>query len=151
MSQTRRPGRRIRQIAAAVAILVILAASFFLAGPIISALHTVTGGNRAADAAAGVLLLIAPMAVVVGYAYLAHRRGWPQSWGWWLLVLYLPAFALEPFGRSGTNIALQQRVDSQLPGLLAGMLAGFLILVTLFVVPGLVVTRLRRRRQTRRE
>jgi hypothetical protein len=151
MSQTRRPGRRIRQIAAAVAILVILAASFFLAGPIISALRTVTAGNRAADAAAGVLLLIAPMTAVVGYAYLAYRRGWPQSWGWWLLVLYLPAFALEPFGRSGTNIALQQRVDTQLPGLLAGMLAGLLILVMLFVVPALVVTRLRRRRQTRRE
>lgn len=91
------------------------------------------------------------MAAVVGYAYLAHRRGWPQSWGWWLLVLYLPAFALELFGRSGTNVALQQRVDTQLPGLLAGMLAGLLILVTLFVVSGLIVSRLRRRRQTRRE
>ncbi len=148
MSQTRRPGRRIRQIAAAVAILVILAASFFLAGPIISALHKVTGGNQAADVAAGVLLLIVPMAAVIGYAYLAHRRGWPQSWGWWLLVLYLPAIALEPFSRSGTDVALQQRVDTQLPGLLAGMLAGVLILVALFVVPALI---LRRRRQTRRE
>jgi hypothetical protein len=151
MTQTRRPGRNIRQIAAAAAILAGLAASFFLTGSVISALHSVTGGNRAMDAAAGALLLIAPMAAIAGYAYLAHRRGWPESWGWWLLVLYLPAFALEPFGRSGTNIALQQRVDAQLPGLLAGMLAGLLILVTLFVVPGLIVSRLRRRRHMRRE
>jgi hypothetical protein len=79
MSRTRRSGRRVRQIAAAVTILVALAASFFLTGPMISGLHSVTRGNEAADVAVGILLLIAPMAAIVGYAYLAHRRRWPGS------------------------------------------------------------------------
>jgi len=147
MSHHLRLRRRATQIAAAVAILAALAASFFLTGPMVSVLHSVTGGNQAADVLAGVLLLIAPLAVIIGYAYLAPRRGWPASWGWWLLVLYLPAFALEPFGRSGTNTALQRRADTQLPGLLPGMLAGLLGLVALFVVPGLIVSRRRRRHQ----
>jgi hypothetical protein len=112
MSRDRRRGRRARQIVAAVAILAALAGSFFLSGPMASVLHRVTGGKRTADVVAGVMLLIVPMAAIIGYAYLAQRRGWAASWGWWLLVLYLPAFALEPFGRSGTNIALQRRVDS---------------------------------------
>lgn len=132
---------------AAVAILAALAGSFFLSGPMASVLHRVTGGKRTADVVAGVMLLIVPMAAIIGYAYLAQRRGWAASCGWWLLVLYLPAFALEPFGRSGTNIALQRRVDTQLPGLLAGMLAGLLGLIALFVGPGLVVSRRRRRHQ----
>lgn len=151
MSRTRRPGRRVSQIAAAVAILPVLAGSFFLTGPMISALHGLAGGSQAADVTAGFLLLIVPMAAVIGYAYLAHHRSWPESWGWWLLVLYLPAFALEPFGRSGINSALQHQVDTQLPGLLAGMLAGLFALVALFVVPGLVARRRRRRRQVNRE
>lgn len=140
-------GHRVRQIATWVAIFAALAMSFFLVGPIFSVVHSVTGGNLAADVAVGVLLVISPVAAIIGYAYLAHRRGWPQSWGWWLLVLYLPAFDLEPFSRFGTNTALQHRLDTQLPGFLAGMLTGFLLLVMLFVVPGLIVTRLRRRRR----
>ena len=150
MSFTRRPGRGLRQAAAAVAVLGALAASFFLASPMISALHEVTGGNQAADVTTGIVLVLVPMAAIVGYAYLAHRRRWPGSWGWWLLVLYLPAFSLEPFSRSGTNIALQRQVDTQLPGLLAGLLAGLLVLVALFVVPGLILSWLRRRRQAER-
>lgn len=140
-------GHRVRQIVTWVGILAALAVSFFLVGPIFSVVHSVTGGSMAADVAVGVLFVIAPMAAIIGYAYLARRRGWPQSWGWWLLVLYLPAFDLEPFSRFGTNTALQHRLDTQLPGFLVGMLAGFVLLMMLFVVPGLIVTRLRRRRR----
>jgi hypothetical protein len=148
MGDVRGGGRRGHHIAAAVTVLAILAASLFLTGPMTTAVRSVTGGNWAVDVAVGVLLVIAPMAAVVAYAFLAPRRRWPQSGGWWLLVLYLPAFDLEPFSRYGTNTRLQHRINTQLPGLLGGMLAGVLLLVACFAVP-VLMARHKRRGQAR--
>lgn len=138
---------KVRVVAAVVIVVVALVASFLLTNRMIHALRGLTGGGRAADAIAGVLLVLAPLAAMIGYTLLARRRGWPTSWAWWLLVLYLPALALEPFGRSGTNTELQHKLDTQLPGFLGGMLGGWLLLVAIFVVPAVVISR---RKQPRR-
>jgi hypothetical protein len=109
-------------VAAALLALVLVGAGlFFLSGPLISAVHAVTGGSWGADLALGIAFVLVPLAVIFGYGYLAHRRGWRQRWGWFLLVLYVPAIDLEPFSRSGTNTQLDHQVDAQLPGILGGM------------------------------
>jgi hypothetical protein len=144
-------GRKARQVAVVAAVLaalvVIGAVGYLLSTPTVNAVHSVTGGRWGADVAVGILLLIVPMAAVIGYAWLARRRGWPQPLGWWLLVLYLPAFELEPFGRSGTNTNLENQINAQLPGLLGGMLAG--VLVLLAPVAALALIGVWRKRRTR--
>jgi hypothetical protein len=83
--------------------------------------QAVTRGDWGADLAFGIGFVLFPLAVIFGYGYLAHRQGWRDRWGWWLLVLYVPAVTLEPFSRSGTSTGLDHQVDTQLPGLLGGM------------------------------
>lgn len=56
-------------------------------------------------------------------------------------MLYVPAVELEPFSRSGTNTQWQDQVDTQLPGLLAGIL----LLAACLAVPALIAARRKRR------
>jgi hypothetical protein len=124
MSGVRTGGRTARYAgvaAAFLALLVVGAGLFLLSGPLISAVHAATGGSWGADLALGIGFVLFPLAVICAYGYLAHRRGWRQWWGWFLLVLYVPAIDLEPFSRSGTNTGLDHQVDTRLPGLLGGM------------------------------
>ena len=108
----------------------LLVASFVLTDAMIDALHDLTGGRWGADVAVGVVIFLLPFAAVCVVSLLTVRRHWPRSWQWWVLVLYLPVLALEPFGRSGTNTTLQDRINRQLPGYLGGVLTG----VGIFVV-----------------
>jgi hypothetical protein len=124
MSSVRTGGRAATYAKVAAVVLALFVAGaglFFLSGPLVSAVHTVTGGNWGADLALGIGFVLFPLAVIFGYGYLAHRRGWRDHWAWWLLVLYVPAIDLEPFSRSGTNTQLDHQVNTQLPGLLGGM------------------------------
>jgi hypothetical protein len=149
MSGVRTRGRGARYAGTALIVLVVLAGLaglFFLINPLVTAVHTITGGNSGADVALGLGFVLFPLLVMIGYADLARRRGWRQQWGWWLLVLYLPAFELEPYGRAGTNTQLQYRLDTQLPGLLGGMAIGVGVLVLAVAV--LVVLAKRRQRRT---
>jgi hypothetical protein len=128
-------GRQVVGVVAALAALLVMGViGFLLSGPTVSAVRDVTGGRWGADVTVGVLLLVLPVAVMIGYAPLARRRHWPRWPAWCLLVLYVPAFELEPFGRNGTNTALDQQVNTQLPGLLGGMLAGVGALVACLAV-----------------
>jgi hypothetical protein len=124
MSGVRAGGRTARYagvVAALLVLLVVGAGLFFLSGPLISAVHAVTGGDWGADLALGIGFVLVPLAVIFGYGYLAHLRGWRQRWGWFLLALYVPVIDLEPFSRSGTNTQLDHQVDTRLPGILGGM------------------------------
>jgi K+-transporting ATPase A subunit len=137
-------------VAAVLAILVVGAALFFLSGPLISAVHAVSGGSWGADLALGLSFVLVPLAVIFGYGYLAHRHGWRQRWGWFLLVLYVPAVTLEPFSRSGTNTQLDYQVNTQLPGLLGGMGIGVGVLALgVAVLAGWAKLRGRRGRPSR--
>ena len=141
-------GRTARYAGVAAALLALLVAGaglFFLSGPLISAVHAATGGSWGADLALGIGFVLFPLAVICAYGYLAHRRGWRQRWGWFLLVLYVPAIDLEPFSRSGTNTQLDHQVDAQLPGLLGGMGIGLAVLAAGVAVL-FVLAKLRQRR-----
>lgn len=118
-----------------------------LSTPTADAAYDLTGGRWGADLTTGILLLIVPIATIIGYAVLARRRGWRQWPGWWLLLLYLPAFELEPFSRSGTDTTMEEDINSRLPGLLGGM--GIGVLVLMMCVAGLVLAGHRHRGRTR--
>jgi hypothetical protein len=116
---------------ATVIVLAVLAAGvglFFLISPLITAIREVTGGSWGGDLAAGIGFVLLPLAIMIAYGLLARRNHWRQGWAWLLLVLYLPAFMLEPFSRSGTDSWLDQQVNTRLPGLLGGMGIGLAVL-----------------------
>jgi hypothetical protein len=141
-------GSRGRHLAVVVAVLgavlVVGILGYFLSMPTVDAVHRATGGRWGADMTAGILLVIVPLAAIMGYTRLARWQSWPQWLGWWLLVLYLPAFELEPFTRYGTNTTMEEEINSLLPGLLTGMGVGVLMLMA--ALAGLVLSARYRRR-----
>ena len=140
-----RKGRPFLIGGAVLAVLVVVGVvGYVLSTPAVNTVYDLTGGRWGADLVAGILLLTVPIAAIVGYAELAHGHGWRQSLGWWLLVLYLPAFELVPFSRYGTNTAMEEEINSRLPGLLGGMGIGVLVLMA--ALAGLVLSARFRRR-----
>ena len=148
MSRVRGRRSAVTYAKATVIVLAVLAAGaglFFLINPLITAIRAVTGGSWGGDLAAGILFVLLPLAIIVAYGLLARRNHWRQRWGWWLLVLYVPAIALEPFSRSGTDTWLDDQVNTRLPGLLGGMGIGLAVLVAGVAVL-FVMAKLRQRR-----
>ena len=127
-----------------VALVLVGLVGYVLSTPAVNTVYDLTGGRWGADLVAGILLPTVPIAAIIGYAVLARRHGWRQSLGWWLLVLYLPAFELTPFSRYGTNTAMEEEINSRLPGLLGGMGIGVLVLMA--ALAGLVLSARYRRR-----
>jgi hypothetical protein len=147
------PGRRNRSFSRTIAsLLVVIAgvtAAIALTGPIIHGIRTVTGGHRVADIVAGVLVLWLRVALIAGALVLARRRGHLQPRYLWLFVLFVPAVALSPWSRFGTDTALEHRVDASLPHFLTGLGTAWLVLAVPLLAYGGVLRWRRRQRPGR--
>jgi uncharacterized membrane protein YfcA len=111
--------------------------AFLLSYPILRVARDITSGNRVADAALGVLVFWVPLALTCVIGARNERRRGLRARDWFLLLLFVPLFDLNPFSRFGTNRALDHRVNTMLPGFLAGLAAGVAVLVVPVLLLGM--------------
>ena len=128
-----------KRVAIALVAVVCLVGAFLLSDPILRAARDVTGGNRVADAALGVLVFWVPLVVTCVIGALNERRRGLRARDWFLLLLFVPLLDLNPFSRFGTNSALDHRINATLPGFLAGLAAGVAVLAVPVLLLGIRV------------
>ena len=121
--------------------MVCVVGAFLLSDPILhTGTRSVTSGNRVADAtlrSPGVLGASGTHVRDSHTQRTAQRVGGPRDW--FLLLLFVPLFDLNPFSRLGTNSALDHCINTTLPGFLGGLASGVAVLAVPVLLLGIWV------------
>lgn len=136
---------RLQRVVPVIGVIACLAAAFLLTDPLIDLLHDITGGDHAADVVAGVLSVWVPLGLMFAILTVNGRRRGGRTRELWVLLLLLFPLDLVPFGRSGTNVGLEHRMDTSLPFLLQGLVLGAALLVVPVLILGWIAAHRRNR------